>query len=327
MSNLDRSPAELMCEPHENGSVGPVVLPYRNVPLGGPRAMTVRRSLPQKARSLIGAWCFVDHYGPDDVSLTGGMAVPGHPHTGLQTASWLFTGEVEHRDTAGTHALVRPGQLNLMTAGSGIAHSEYSTPATTVLHGAQLWIALPEADRFAAPGFAHYEPPVTDVDGAKVLVFLGSLFGRTSPVPMYSALVGAEVTLAAGHSLDVKLDAGHEHGFLCDTGSLAVGGAVAWPGEILFQPAGASAITLEASPSEPTRVLVLGGKPFGEQIVMWWNFIGRSHEEVAAFREEWQRQRADRTPGAPEPYGAFPDVWEHTLPAPELPNVRLRSRG
>jgi redox-sensitive bicupin YhaK (pirin superfamily) len=289
--------------------------------------MTVRRSLPQRARSLIGAWCFVDHYGPDDVSLTDGMAVPGHPHTGLQTASWLFTGEVEHRDTTGTRALVRPGQLNLMTAGSGIAHSEYSTPTTTVLHGAQLWIALPAADRFAAPGFAHYEPPVTDVDGAKALVFLGSLFGQTSPVPTYSALVGAEVTLAAGHSLDVTVDAGHEHGFLCDTGSLTVGGAVARPGEILYQPAGSSTIAVEASPSEPTRVLVLGGKPFGEQIVMWWNFIGRSHEEVVAFREEWQRQRADRTPGAPGRYGAFPAEWEHTVPAPELPNVRLRSRG
>jgi hypothetical protein len=114
---------------------------------------------------------------------------------------------------------------------------------------------------------------------------------------------------------------------LCDTGSLAAGGAMAQPGEIVFQAAGASAITLAASPSEPTRALVLGGKPFGEQIVMWWNFIGRSHEEVAAFREEWQRQRAGRTPGVPGRYGAFPDVWEHTLPAPELPSVRLRSRG
>ena len=159
------------------------------------------------------------------------------------------------------------------------------------------------------------------------MVFLGSLFGQTSPVPAYPALVGAEVTLAAGHSLDVRLDAGYEHGFLCDTGSLAAGGAMAQPGEIMFQPAGASAITLKASPSEPTRVLVLGGKPFGEQIVMWWNFIGRSHEEVAAFREEWQRQRSGRTPGVPGRYGAFPDVWQHTLPAPELPNVRLRSRG
>jgi len=289
--------------------------------------MTVRRSLPQRAQSLIGAWCFVDHYGPDDVSETGGMSVPGHPHTGLQTASWLFTGEVEHRDTTGCHAFVRPGQLNLMTAGFGIAHSEYSTPATTVLHGAQLWIALPDADRFAVPGFAHYEPPVVDVDGAKVLVFLGRLFGQTSPVTMYSALVGAEVTLAPGQLLDVEVDAGHEHGFLCDTGSLAVGGAVAQPGEIVFRPVGASAITLEASPSEPTRILVLGGEPFGEQIVMWWNFIGRSHEEVVGFREDWQRQRAQQVPGAPGRYGAFPDSWSHTLPAPELPNVRLRSRG
>ena len=153
MSNLDRSPpAELMCEPGQDAPAGPVVLPCRDVPLGGPRAMTVRRSLPQRTRSLIGAWCFVDHYGPGDVSLAGGMAVPGHPHTGLQTASWLFTGEVEHRDTTGTHALVRPGQLNLMTAGSGIAHSEYSTPATTVLHGAQLWIALPERPGSPLPG-------------------------------------------------------------------------------------------------------------------------------------------------------------------------------
>jgi len=327
VSNLDRSPTVVMSEPREDASAGPVVLPYRNVPLGGPRAMTVRRSLPQRARSLIGAWCFVDHYGPDDVSLTGGMAVPGHPHTELQTASWLFTGEVEHRDTTGTHARVRPGQLNLMTAGSGIAHSEYSTPATTVLHGVQLWIALPRADRFAAPGFAHYEPPVMDVGGTNVLVFLGSLFGQTSPVPAYSALVGAEVTLAAGHSLAVDIDTGHEHGFLCDTGSVAVDGVVARPGEIVFHPAGTSAITLQASPSEPTRLLILGGEPLGEQIVMWWNFIGRSHEEVVGFREDWQRQRAGRASGASGRYGVFPDAWAHTLPAPELPTVRLRSRG
>jgi len=258
VSNLDRAPAEVLCGPGLGAPAGPVVRPCRGVPLGGPRAMTVRRSLPHRARSLIGAWCFVDHYGPGEVSRTGGMAVPGHPHTGLQTASWLFTGQVGHRDTTGIRALVRPGQLNLMTAGSGIARSGYSTPAATVLHSAQLWIALPGADRFAAPGFAHYEPPVTDVGGAKVVVFLGSLFGQGSPVPAYSALAGAEVTLAAGHGLDVQLDAGHEHGFLCDTGSLAAGGAVARPGEIVFQPAGAPAITLQASRSEPARVLILG---------------------------------------------------------------------
>lgn len=303
------------------------MLPYRSVPLGGPRAMQVRRSLPQRAQSLIGAWCFVDHYGPDDVSATGGMVVPGHPHTELQTVSWLFTGEVEHRDTTGTHAFVRPGQLNLMTAGSGVAHSEYSTPATTVLHGVQLWIALPAAHRFADPGFAHYEPPVIDVRGAQARVFLGSLFGQTSPVPAYSALVGAEVTLPPGLSLEVEVDAGHEHGFLCDTGRLAVGGDTAQPGEIVFHPAGFSAVTLRASAPEPTRILVLGGEPFGEQIVMWWNFIGRSHEEVVGFREDWQRERSGQAAGPPGRYGAFPSEWAHTLPAPELPNIRLRSRG
>ena len=120
------------------------VMTPREVPLGGPRAMTVRRTLPQRERSLIGAWCFLDHYGPDHVADSGGMSVAPHPHTGLQTVSWLFTGEIEHRDSAGHHAMVRPGELNLMTAGHGISHSEVSTPETTVLHGAQLWVALPD---------------------------------------------------------------------------------------------------------------------------------------------------------------------------------------
>ena len=115
-------------------------------------------SLPQRQRSLIGAWCFVDHYGPDDTAATGGMDVPPHPHTGLATVSWLFTGEVEHRDSHGVHAVVRPGELNLMTGGHGIAHSEVSTADTTVLHGVQLWVALPDAHRDAPRAFAHHVP-------------------------------------------------------------------------------------------------------------------------------------------------------------------------
>src|SRR5689334_8316727 len=135
------------------------VLTPREVPLGGLRAMTVRRTLPQRQRSLIGAWCFLDHYGPDDVRESGGMLVPPHPHIGLQTVSWLFSGMVEHRDSLGTRALVRPGQLNLMTAGRGISHSEVSTDDTRILHGAQLWVALPEGAREIAPAFDHYAPP------------------------------------------------------------------------------------------------------------------------------------------------------------------------
>ena len=325
VSNPEKDPAELVCDGRGDGPAGtPVVLAYRDVPLGGPRAMPVRRSLPQRGRSLIGAWCFVDHYGPDDVSETGGMTVPGHPHTGLQTVSWLFTGEIEHRDTTGAHALVRPGQLNIMTAGSGIAHSEFSTDSTTVLHGAQLWVALPDEHRFVSPAFEHYAPPAIDVDGARVLVFLGSLFGETSPVAMYTELVGAEINLRPGQQLEMGVSAEHEHGFLCDTGLLTSAGATAKPGEIIFHPAGTDHLAIEGDPSEPTRVLLLGGRPLGEQIVMWWNFIGRTHDEVVRFRDGWQRER--ETHGGVQ-FGAFPDSWPDTLPAPALPNVRLRTRG
>src|SRR5689334_3732553 len=132
------------------------VIAGRDVPLGGPRAMTVRRTLPQRTRSLIGAWCFIDHYGPDDVASTGGMDVP--PHTGLQTVSWLFRGEIEHRDSSGVHALVRPGELNLMTGGYGVAHSEVSTPTTATLHGVQLWVALPDDARHVPRDFVHHVP-------------------------------------------------------------------------------------------------------------------------------------------------------------------------
>ncbi|MEO7131275.1 MAG: pirin family protein [Dermatophilaceae bacterium] len=327
MSNQERRPAEVLCRPERQTSGRPEVLTPRSVPLGGPRAMTVRRTLPQRARSLIGAWCFIDHYGPDDVALSGGMQVPGHPHTGLQTVSWLFTGEVEHRDTTGIHAIVRPGELNLMTAGSGIAHSEFSTSATTVLHGVQLWVALPEAHRAVAAGFEHYAPPVLDVEGARVLVFLGSLFGHTSPVPTYTSLVGAEVTLEPGQRLGVAVDPSHEHGVLVDSGSITVDGVPARRSDLVHLGEGRDEIVLEAPLGEPVRLLLLGGPPFGEQIVMWWNFIGRSHDEIADFRAQWQRERADRSLGGAGRYGPFPAAWPDTLPAPKLPNLRLRPRG
>ena len=161
MSNTDTAPAEVACA----ASAFAGVLHPREVPLGGPRAIRVRRTLPQRERSLIGAWCFADHYGPHDVGDGIGMDVPPHPHTGLQTVSWLFEGEIEHRDSAGVHAFVRPGEVNLMTAGAGICHSEVSTAATTVLHGVQLWVALPDSDRDTGRDFAHHAPEPVEVAG------------------------------------------------------------------------------------------------------------------------------------------------------------------
>ena len=146
MSNPERDPSEIVCQEGDPAVAIEIISP-REVPLGGLRAMPVRRTLPSRQRSLVGAWCFLDHYGPDEVAETGGMTVAPHPHTGLQTVSWLFSGEIEHRDSAGFHAHVRPGEVNLMTAGQGISHSEVSTPETTTLHGAQLWVALPDATR------------------------------------------------------------------------------------------------------------------------------------------------------------------------------------
>ena len=336
MSNPERNPDEITCTAATAASVE-VMVP-RDVPLGGPRAMRVRRTLPQRHRSLIGAWCFVDHYGPDDVIDTGGMSVAPHPHTGLQTVSWLFAGEIEHRDSAGNHATVRPGEVNLMTAGRGISHSEVSTPDTRDLHGAQLWVALPDADRHADPGFAHHAPQPVTGPGWEARVFLGSLLGDTSPVPTYTPLLGAELLLEPGTTLALEVDASFEHGVLVDSGVVAVAGPpVVEPVEtkqhaLAYVPPGRTRLELTAFDA-PARLLLLGGPPFGESIVMWWNFVGRSHEEIVAFREEWQGQItahgavvADSQQLSDGRFGIV--VGDHLppIPAPALPNARLKER-
>ena len=186
MSNLEAAPAELACHGGEPGTRAVEVLAARDVPLGGPRAMRVRRTLPQRRghSSAPGAL-------PTTTALTRqpgpGMDVAPHPHTGLQTVSWLFAGEIEHRDSLGAHALVRPGELNLMTSGHGICHSEVSTPATTVLHGVQLWVALPDADRDAPRDFDHFAPPAVGLGAATARVFLGTLAGQLAGPDVHPA--------------------------------------------------------------------------------------------------------------------------------------------
>ena len=266
MTNPERDPQETVSSTGDT-DCGVEVLTPRLVPLGGPRAMRVRRTLPQRERSLIGAWCFVDHYGPDRVAETGGMSVAPHPHTGLQTVSWLFEGEVEHRDSVGTHAMVRPGEVNLMTGGRGISHWEVSPATTTTLHGVQLWVALPESDRHVEPGFAHHAPPLLTGEGWQGRVFLGSLLGDTSPVTTYTPLLGAELHLDAGATLDLDVDPDFELGFLVDAGQLRVDESAVAADELAYVAPGRSSVTLVAG-DEPVRVVVLGGPPFGESIVM-----------------------------------------------------------
>jgi hypothetical protein len=316
MSNTDAAPAEVACV----ASPFAGVLHPREVPLGGPRAMLVRRTLPQRERSLIGAWCFADHYGPHDVRGRPGMDVPPHPHTGLQTVSWLFSGEVEHRDSAGVHAMVRPGELNLMTAGAGICHSEVSTAATTVLHGVQLWVALPGANRDTGRDFTHYVPEPHSVAGATLRVFLGELDGDRSPVHTFTPLLGAQIDLDPAANLSLEVDPAFEHGVLLDQGVVEVAGTALAIADLAFQAAGSNRLEVVNRGQSPARVLLLGGPPFPEQLVMWWNFVGRSHEDIASYRQMWESH--DARFGAVRGYQGAAS----RLPAPPLPNATLRPR-
>ncbi|WP_156760856.1 pirin family protein [Microbacterium karelineae] len=327
MSNEERDPRVQVLEPGEPCRDVEVLLP-RAVPLGGPRAMPVSRTLPQKRRSLVGAWCFLDHYGPDDVSETGGMLVPRHPHTGLATVSWLFSGEVEHLDSGGNAARIVPGELNLMVAGRGITHQEISTPATT-LHGVQLWYALPDATRFGDNAFAHYAPEsVSPAPGVAARVFIGALAGSVSPVETRTPdLLGAELTLEAGArvALDVRSD--FELAVLAETGGVRVNGTHVAHRALAYVPVGSDALVIEAGDA-PARIILLGGVPLGEQIVMWWNFVGRSHDEIVDFRRRYQAELGFENGDAEDPlFGSFPAGQPDPLPAPALPNARLRPRA
>jgi hypothetical protein len=284
----------------------------------GTRGLAVTRTLPHKDRRMIGAWCFVDQYGPENVSGSAGMRVPPHPHTGLQTVSWLVEGDVLHRDSLGSHQLVRPAQLNLMTAGKGIAHSEESPPGRPPnLHGVQLWVALPERDRHVVPHFEHHPdlPVLTDL-GVSVTVIMGALDGSTSPAQVYSPLVGAEVELDADANALLPLRPEFEYAVLTLSGTVAVDGIDLDTGPLLYLGTGRSDLALRTS--RPGRVLLLGGEPFDEQIVMWWNFVGRSHDEIVGFRADW---------GAGDRFGDVRGYDGDPLPAPPLPTTRLKPRG
>lgn len=329
MSNLETEPAEIDCpavnydEVPADDSIVVEVLTARDVPLGGPRAMTVHRTLPQRSRSLVGAWCFADHYGPDDVAATGGMDVPPHPHTGLQTVSWLFTGEIEHRDTMGNHATVRPGELNLMTAGHGIAHTEVSTRDTTLLHGVQLWVALPAENADTTRDFVHHVPSAVHLDGVDAKVFLGDLLGSTSPVETFTPLLGAELVFAPGASLDIPVTPAFEHGVLVDSGSFVIDNATRTPiehTEMGYVGLGATTISLRNRSDEEGRVVLLGGAPLDEDIIMWWNFVGRTHDDIVRYRDEWMAH-SERF-GQVQGYAG--DI-QH-LPAPALPHSHLTAR-
>lgn len=321
MSNTETSPQLLDCGHEDHGPTEIQQLQPRMVSLGeGPSAMTVRRTIPQLERSFVGAWCFADHYGPNLVEATCGMDVAPHPHTSLQTVSWLFDGEIEHRDSGGVHDLVRPGEVNLMTSGYGISHSEVSTPQTEFLHGVQLWVVLPEHAKDTHRGFQHHRPELLDIPGGTAKVMVGSLAGDASPISTETPLLGAEIILRPGADWEFEVDRSFEHGVLVDSGVVEMDGVALNKDVMGVRDAGLNHLRLSNPSDKPARVMLLGGTPFEEGIVMWWNFIGRSHEEIVELRDAWQRDD-DRFGGVRGYRGAL-----RKLEAPPLPDIRLKPR-
>ncbi|MGO1326107.1 MAG: pirin family protein, partial [Brevibacterium aurantiacum] len=237
---------------------------------------------------------------------------------------------IEHIDSGGNQGMVLPGEVNLMTSGRGICHSEVSTEDTTALHGVQLWLALPDSVRNReGRDFEHFAPEVTPFDGGEMLVFLGELWGTRSPVATYSPLMGAEVRLRPGATIDLPINAEFEYGVLVDSGDITVEDVELPTNALGYTGVGLSVMRISNRAETDARLVIIGGEPFNEEILMWWNFIGRTHEEIAQYREEWQAE-GDRF-GAVEGYVGKGGPGENAdglsrLPAPRLPDVRIKAR-
>jgi redox-sensitive bicupin YhaK (pirin superfamily) len=318
VSNLDRTPALS----HGGGLTDVAPRPVQQVFAGKEVALgestVVRRLLPNLGRRLVGAWCFVDHYGPDDIARGPGMQVPPHPHIGLQTVSWLLEGEVHHRDSLGSDQLIRPGELGLMTAGAAITHAEQSpVPHPALLHGVQLWVALPDDARTAAPAWEHHrELPTMRDRGATATVIMGELGGAVSPGTAHTPLVGVDIALDPASELLLPLEPEFEHAMLVMSGSATVDGTALTPGTMVYL--GCARRDLSIASAAGARLMLLGGAPFEEEIVMWWNFVARSNDEIVAAREQWVDG------------DTFADVAGfdgYRLPAPDLPPGRLKPGG
>ncbi|MEV5200751.1 pirin family protein [Streptomyces sp. NPDC053720] len=318
MSNLDRQAALSVCGGRGFVVAEPVreLLTPRHVRLG--ESTEVRRLLPNLGRRMVGAWAFVDHYGPDDIADEPGMQVPPHPHMGLQTVSWLHDGEVLHRDSVGSLRTIRPRELGLMTSGRAISHSEESPKShARFLHGAQLWVALPSAHRHVEPHFQHHaDLPTVSAPGLTATLILGELDGTTSPGTTYTPIVGADLALTAGAEARLPLDPDFEYAVLSMSGRAEVDGVPVEPGSMLYLGCGRSELPLRAD--SDAGLMLLGGEPFEEEIVMWWNFIGRDNAEIVQARNDWME-------GAR--FGEVHGYDGDRLTAPALPAGPLKARG
>ena len=284
-------------------------LPARATELG---SLKILRGLPRRQRRMVGPWCFLDRYGPISFTAEKPMDVAPHPHIGLQTVSWLLEGEIIHHDSLGYEALMNAGQLNLMTSGRGIAHSE-ETPERNSgrLNGVQLWIALPADQRDNPPSFDHYASlPVIDCPGGTIALIVGTMFGRSSPATTFSPIVGADITLRKHEPIVVPLKPEFEHALFVFDGEVYFEGQRIDDGALHY--VGMNRDEMHLSAQENSRILMIGGEPFPESVIMWWNFVARTRDEIAQARNDWMQ------------YQRFGEVKAYRgarLPAPDLSSV------
>lgn len=272
--------------------------------LGG---FSVRRALPSRARRMVGPWVFFDHVGPAEFAAGAGISVRPHPHINIATVTYLFEGEILHRDSVGSEAAIRPGDINLMIAGRGIVHSERERPEVTAvphrLHGLQLWLALPAADEEMDPAFIHYPAasiPTVDVDGVPVRVMMGSAYGVTSPVRTFAETLYLEALLQPGQAL--TLPASPERAVYVAEGSIIVGDTVVDSGQMGVC---APEVAVQVRAQKSTRIAVIGGEGLGRRH-MEWNYVSSRKARVAQAKADWQAGRFATIPGDDTEFIPYP---------------------
>ena len=288
--------------------------PNRELSLG---SLAISRALPVKDRRLVGPWCFLDRFGPLTFSDGKPMDVAPHPHIGLQTVTWLLQGEVVHDDSLGYESVLRPGGVNVMTSGNGIAHAE-QTPRdnTGRLNGVQFWVALPEDHRHMPAAFQQVEEvPALESPAGRVQIFAGTLHGETSSAAHFSEILGADLQVRSGHSLTLPLQPTFEHALLVLSGDAALDGQPL-EDRVLYY-VGSTRSESNVSSRNGGRILLIGGPPFPEKILMWWNFVARTQEEIAQARADWEEgQRFGEVAAYKGPRLSAPSLVRFARPNP-----------
>lgn len=281
-------------------------IPIRNAIVGD--NLSIRRALPHRERRMIGAWCFLDHFGPMSLKDNKGLNVAPHPHMGLQTFTWTLQGEILHRDSLGSLQVIKPGEVNLMTAGGGISHSEQSLPDTT-LHGVQLWIALPDSERNRAPDFMHYsQMPTLNHDGLLITLLAGDFLGKTAQTKVYTPLIGLDLLAMQATTTTLPLNPKFEYGILPLIGNIEVEDELIDMESLLYLGCGRSQLSIHVP--QNARILIIGGEPFKEEILLWWNFVARTKQEILEATHAWNNQTR---------FGDVHDYPGNRLTAPEMP--------